>query len=299
MYLYGDYRVYRLAGVLFSEHIALRRRTWWCEPNKWRNLASYRGLVHRMSETHRLRSRMDPEERWHCCGQWQRCLSNKWNAREFVQRHGYAVPTLYWHGRFLAGLPFDALPSRYVIRPLLSSVGRGTYVMVDGRDILHEHNYTPKELRTQLLRSYGWLSRFPIMVEEFITDASATDGLPTEYKFYMFGSKVGAINVVRRTGKASRQTYYSEAWTPFPETMNTHLPDTGEIAPPDCLNALLAAAKRLGVAYGTFVRVDFYATKRGPVFSEFSTAPTNGHDYTPFAERYLGDLWDAEYPDRT
>ena len=76
----------------FSARLQIRARLWWGKPNKWRNRDSYRNLLHRLKENHTLRHRSDPDARWRCCDLWQRTLSNKWNAREFVQRYGCRVP---------------------------------------------------------------------------------------------------------------------------------------------------------------------------------------------------------------
>lgn len=284
---------------LFSERIRMRQRVWWAKPNKWRNRESYRHLFHRFKETHALRSKDDPEHKWHCCGLWQRALNNKWNAREFAQRCGYRVPALYWYGRRAGALPLDSLPTHFVIRPAWGTARKGVYVLAHDRDLLHDRVYSKDELRAQVRRDQGRISQFPILVEEFVKTETGDYALPIEYKCYTFGATVGAIQVGQRTGHGARHRFYTPLWDPFADQMSTHNPPAEDIDPPRCLEDILACARTLGGAYGTFVRVDCYATDRGCVFGEFSSTPMEGLDFTAFADKYFGELWDATFPDRT
>lgn len=284
--------------MTFSERIRLRRRLWWREPHKWRDPLFYRDLPHRLSETHRLRSRHDSDARWQCCDRWQRSLNNKWNAREFVVRYGCRVPDLYWHGRRVSRIPFDSLPPNFVIRPVWGAYGRGTFVMVSGRDILHERDYTPGELARTLHRQQGAVNRFPVLVEEFVVEEPGVERLPTEYKFFMFGGTIGSISVLRRTSREVRAAYFTSDWERVPDAIQV-LPALNEgLARPPCFNEMCAEARRLGAACGTFMRADFYAGSTGAVFAEFASTPSAGRHFTPFGDRYLGDLWQRECPDK-
>ena len=115
-------------------------RVWWSKPNKWRTRDSYRNLFHRLKENYSLLDKDDPDTRWRCCDLWPRLLSNKWNAREFAQRHGVRVPELYWYGRRLSALPVDDLPDHPAGSPLdtnttfiMTADGSGTPVTVRQR----------------------------------------------------------------------------------------------------------------------------------------------------------------------
>jgi hypothetical protein len=242
----------------------------------------------------------DPDDRWRCCALWQRSLSNKWNGREFARKHGCRVPTLYWYGRRVARLPFDALPSRYVIKSAFGKSGERVHVMRGDTDALHRVSYTAAELRTHLVESYGRVSLVPLLVEEFVGGEGAP-GLATDYKCHMFGDVVGAIDVVHKSSaKVLTCTFYTAAWSVFDYPFTTPAYPAGEYElPPSCLDEMLRHARTLGVAYGTYVRVDFYATDRGCVFGEFSTTPNNGNGFTEEADRYLEALWQKHFPDKT
>ena len=243
------------------------------------------------------RDRADPEARWRCCADWQRTLGNKSNSREFAARHGCRVPKLYWHGRRLGGLPIDSLPEHYVIRPTTWASRRGVYVMAGRRELLHGVEYPAASLRRALLREYGRVARLPVLVEEFVRTEAGEYRLPTEYKCHCFGETIGAIEVARRTTHTDgRVSYYTPAWERVADRMNTSCPPDLDVDPPRCLPELLSWARRLGAVYGTYVRVDFYSTDRGCVFGEFSSRPVGGHGFTPYAERYFGELWQRAFP---
>ena len=285
---------------MFTQRLQKRSRIWWGRPKKWRNRDSYRHLLHRIKENHVLRSQDDPDDRWRCCDLWQRTLSNKWNAREFVQRLGYRVPVLYWYGRRVGRLRDGILPDRFVIRPVFGTACQGVYVFDGSHELLRQRSYTPAEWRAQVLRERGRFSRFPTLFEEFVKTETGEYRLPLNFKFHMFGETVGTIEVVRRSGlKDTLHAFYSSSWERVNDQFNVKLVPGPDVDPPRCLGEMLACARRLAVAYGTYVRVDLYATDRGCVFGEFSTTPDNGIGFTPFVEGYFEELWAATFPDRT
>ena len=52
----------------------------------------------------------------------------------------------------------------------------------------------------------------------------------------------------------------------------------------------MRAARGLGGACGTFMRVDCLANPAGCVFDEFTTMPNCGEGFTPYAGAMLGEL---------
>ncbi len=284
----------------FSERLRLRSRVWWKKPGKWRTVDSYRNLFHRLRENYSLLDKDDPDSRWHCCDLWQRLLSNKWNAREFAQRNGVRVPALYWYGRRLSLLPIDALPDNFVIRPIWGAARRGIYVFAEGKNLLDGRSFTKATLKEELVRTAGRVVRFPTMIEEVVKTESGQYELPIEYKCHMFGSTVGAIDVVERSAtERTRDRSYRADWVPFEERVNTSNLLAEPRDPPRCFGDIVACARRLGAAYGTYVRADLYASDTGCIFGEFSSTPMEGQNFTPFADRYFGELWERTFPDRT
>jgi hypothetical protein len=60
---------------------------------------------------------------------------------------------------------------------------------------------------------------------------------------------------------------------------------------------MLETARRLGTAYGTYVRIDLYASERGPVFGEFSPTPSDGRAFTAAADAYFESFWKDAFPE--
>ena len=118
-----------------------------------------------------------------------------------------------------------------------------------------------------------------------------------EYKFHVFGSRIAAIEAQERAGrKPVMQRQFDAHWNPVPQPIHTRVASGGGFDRPPRLDEMIRCVQRLGVAFGTYVRVDCYATNRGPVFSEFSSTPGAGKQYTSFGDDYLGRFWNEVYP---
>jgi hypothetical protein len=120
-------------------------------------------------------------------------------------------------------------------------------------------------------------------------------------KVHVFSRTVAAIQVIQRnpTGKGEdTHRFYNADWIPFADQMNTDLSHGSVSEPPECLPKLLSDAAKLGHAWGTYVRVDMYASQQGPIFGEYSSTPNQGRNFTPYADEYFGLIWQRECPDQ-
>ena len=136
----------------------------------------------------------------------------------------------------------------------------------------------------------------PMLVEEFVGDVHPHARLPLELKLYMFNDRVGAIVLMNRSSAKgqTRMRFYTDSWKPFSDPMHRSYPVADPVPAPRWLPELLRAGKRLGQAYGTFVRVDFLVAGDRVVFGEFSTH--QGRGWTAFADEHLGRLWQETFP---
>ncbi|MCK6461712.1 MAG: hypothetical protein L6Q95_17655 [Planctomycetes bacterium] len=279
----------------------LRRRweIWWGHPFRWGSWRSYGDAVHRLRERYTLRRAEDPDAAWRCCAHWQRSLVSKWNGREFARKHGARVPDLYWIGRRPSRIPFDALPARFVIRPVGGSFRMGIHVVVDGRELLRRDKASTTDLRARLRRGSGRLPLTPLIVEQFVARGEGDDRLPLEYKFHTFAGAVAAIQAVERTDTDTAcMRYYTPRWEPFEDVMDTARPPSDLRDPPGCLPEMLDLARRLGKEIGTYMRIDFFATDRGCVFNEFASTPSiREPKFTPFCDDLFGTFWREKCPD--
>ena len=295
----GATRVPNRAQAGFSARLAKRRELWWGKPFRWGHVHGYRDALHRTRERFALRSRSEPDAAWQCCPQWPRTLVNKWNSREFSQKHGCRVPALYWHGRWVAKVPYVSLPARYVIRPVWGTVGTGVHVVVDGRELLRSVPATAVNIRRRLFREHGPVAATLLLVEEFVPAEDGEGRLPIEYKCHAFGGIIAAVQVIEHAGPRSGiQRYYTPRWEPFPDVMDTNYPLAPPRQPPRCLDEMLDAATRLSQAIGTYMRIDFFASTAGAVFNEFSSTPqVQTLPYTRYCDEIFGALWQQRFPD--
>ena len=123
--------------------------------------------------------------------------------------------------------------------------------------------------------------------------------LATEYKCHVFGETIAAIAVIRRSANKqdTRSRYYTKHWEIFDDPMSTRCQQGNYIDPPECLDEILTMARKLGKVYGTYVRIDFYASQQGCVFGEFTPNPATSQ-FTEFADDYFGALWQKIFPDQ-
>jgi hypothetical protein len=281
-----------MPSLTFSERLRRRNRLWWDAGQKLPRVS-----LHRFLDRVQLRSRHTPVEDWRCCGRWQRCLLNKWNSREFAALHGVAVPELYWHGRDAAQLPAEDLPEHFVIRPAWGERTKGAWVVSGNTDLVSGRRYANRaELKAAVIAGRGRFGLFPLLAEEFMTTPEGKHEAGLEYKFHMFGGHTGPIMTFIRRGETKWLRHYTPEWDLIDEVFHTSCPLDEIAVKPEQLDEMNSIATRLGAAFGTFVRVDLYLTSSGIFFGEYSSVPGGYKDYTPFADDYLGRLWEKHIP---
>ena len=278
----------------FSERIRKRQAVWWGGP-------SYRigTRLHRALERLLPHGFDGPAQRWKCCEFWQRALSNKLHGHAFALAFGCRVPDLYWTGRLVRSLPFDTLPDAFVVKPTVGARSRGVFACAGGVDKMTGEPVDEGSLIKSIRKAYGPLPVFPLMVEEFLRPESGECRLPFDFKFHVFRNRIALVRVTDRTRGRNNALdgFFTPDWTPIEQPFIEPMAPLGKIPPPRCFDEMLESARRLGEAYGTYVRVDMYATPKGCVFGEFSSAPRRGNGYTAFADDLLGRYWQETCPD--
>ena len=170
--------------------------------------------------------------------------------------------------------------------------------MAEGVNLFDKRAYNEKELKRQLTKFIAKNPRAHILVEEFVRSEDGQYRLPTDYKLLMFDGKVGAVVAIKRqSAKEGRHRFYTGNWECFDDPMSTVCPLDSFTEPPNCLPEIIETARRLSRAYGTFVRLDFYATEKGCVFGEFTPTPALGRGFTDYASQYFLELWEEAYPE--
>ena len=282
----------------FSDRLEKRRRLWWGRPRTWRRLGDFTGPIGRLPMRLVLHNRHTPDNVWRRGKYWQRKLNNKWNSREFALRHGCRVPELYWHGRRVRDLPLHAMPEQFVVRRTWGSAQRAVYVFAGGRELLRNIELPLSRVHDYLADELSTFSFDLILAEEFVGIESGRFSLPWEYKCYMFGEHIAAIALLRRSAENLKKyscDHYTPSWDPIEEDFLT-VERSNLVESPACLDEMIASSRRLSASYGCPVRIDFYATDSGCLFSEFSTVPALDPYITPFADELLGRAWQERFP---
>lgn len=275
---------------MFSERIKKRHRLFW---------KTKRFTLHgKGSCLLTYQDQSDPLDKWQCCAYWQRKLSNKWNAREFAQKYGCKVPELYWLGKNARDIPFSDLPDHYVIKPVIGHSAKNVFVMAKGVNLMDQKTWSPEHLKEHFQTLLRPWSRRKIMVESFVMPEHGNYELQTDYKCHVFKDQVAAISACIRKSDSMRVVQFDDQWELLPQMHKLDETPDQKIPAPACLDEILILAKRLGQAYETYVRVDFYASKEGCVFGEFAATPANGNGMTAFGDQYLEQYWQKYYPNQ-
>jgi hypothetical protein len=206
------------------------------------------------------------------------------------------VPDLYWHGmgKDIDKIPFDTFPECYVVKPANAWSCVGVFVMKNGVNLFDGKKYNHADLRRELKKIAKRFPKSMILVEEMVTTESGEHKVPIDYKCHLFGGKLESILAIRRRdGHSGWASFYDKNWK-NKGGANTSEP-TLHIAPykpeiisaPKELKTLVEYSERMGSFYGSFVRMDFYSTAKGIVFSEVTHFPNAGGNYNRYADKWI------------
>jgi len=138
--------------------------------------------------------------------------------------------------------------------------------------------------------------RGPYFAEEFL-ESSSDATIPEDIKVYTAYGQVLQVLVMSTAGLQvmNRKTFTRKYFGPDGNDLGPILPGANygpDIPLPEGWNELLAAAEKISIASGIpFVRVDLYATSRGPVLGELSPGPGGKQMYTLEHDAVLGETW--------
>jgi len=199
------------------------------------------------------------------------------------------LPRLYWQGADPAQIPFDALPSRYVLK---TNHGSGQVIRVAG-DV--DRDDIVRRASSWLAVNYYWRYReyqyFRItprtFAEEYLECADGSEAVV--YRFWCFDGVPRLLNVGN----------FARSMTPFFDTEWNKLelatkPNAVQplLDKPRRFDRMLRAAERLSDGID-FVRVDLYNVDGRIVFGELTFTPSAGvFNFRPIDwDRKLGEMW--------
>jgi hypothetical protein len=226
-------------------------------------------------------------------------VASKTDGQAYMRSLGYAVPEFYGAYPSLDALPrFDDLPDSFVLKPTGGWSAAGVFLMHRGFDLIRKRSFTRDEIirEARSFRGHGtkgltgsW------MAEELLFDYADRDEPAHDYKFFCFGPKAVLIQINKRTGlkrPASWHWFRDPAWGKIACRISwSKYPERSALPRPPDLDDMLRIVTDVGGRLNIFVRIDMFATSRGPVFGEFTAYPHAGLDYTPRGDAWLGSFW--------
>lgn len=218
-------------------------------------------------------------------------LSDKFRVRAYVEERvgaSYLV-RLLWHGTDPHAIPFDDLPSSYMIK-----TNHGSCQCIPVHDEADRGDIARK-LSAWLGENYYFCARERqyfdiaprILVEEMLDDGQP-DG-PLDYRFWCFDGRVEMIQVDNRSYTIN--PFYSPDWQRIPGSYRAQGRDA-EVERPRNLDEMIRIASRLSEDID-FVRVDLYNLKGRIVFGEMTFTPMAGfRKFSPESwESDVGAMW--------
>ena len=231
---------------------------------------------------------------------WQGQISEKSAGLRWAKQQGIQTPKILWSSEKLSEIPsLSDLPKRVVIKPS-KGFSANNVLCLDNRVNVLDNIVWTDELIQQKFNSDEFLKRVkPVwMVEEFLKPESLSEDekIPRDWKFYCFGDQIALIHVVLRNSTVDKYANVHHYFTPdlrqFQRRICSSRPVPAEpLFFPQCWDEMVKQVKMLGKKLGCFMRIDMYATDKGPVFGEFTPTPEGGTGFTEWADRYLATYW--------
>ena len=243
----------------------------------------------------------DRRKRWWVNGEDHefKHIAEKIQGQKFVESLGLSVPERYFVGERIESIPeFVDLPEKFVIKPSRGWSSNNVFVLNKGRNMLDGKKWSRNEIVAFISSqpSVNENAKTKLMIEEYLVHWSEKNKIANDYKFFMFGSEIAYVSIIERNDakkmKSNRFWNVNEDWELIDfQVMKSQVPENHLPKKPDCWDELCEMAREIGSKLNMFMRVDLYATSRGPVFGEFTPQPHGGKGFTTVADQWLGSLW--------
>lgn len=233
--------------------------------------------------------------------------ADKYKVIDYLKENGFGniLKTQYFATDNPREIPFDELPSRYVIKS--NHTSGDVIIMDDGVDLVTKTSLCREEIISKCdlflrrrhwneLNEWAYLGIKPmILVEEFV---SVEKGLyPEDFKFLCFNGKVEIVEVTEDRYHDHTNYYFDREWNELSFTWSNwpgqkrFLPKNKIQKPPN-FDELVRVADSLSKPFD-FVRVDLFNVSGRIYFTEFTHYPAAGiGEFEPHSfDAYVGDLW--------
>lgn len=207
-------------------------------------------------------------------------ITDKTVMFSLITELGIPLPKQYYSGTF-QNIPWKTIPKKCVIKPSGLWSAQGVYLFVNniekttGKTILFSDRkkFIEKDMKSKI-ENTKWI------IEEYLEDYDSKYDRARDFKCYVAGGKVWFIVVYVRHSKKSKNKSnnrtYTRNWIPFYRKWDAYEMSKEIVKKPKDLHKLIEYAEKIASKIDCFLRLDFYMTKRGPVFGEFTTTPNAG-----------------------
>ena len=227
----------------------------------------------------------------------EKFLSKKLIGEEYSLRHDVPVVP-----KILVTDDYDdkrlrTLPETYVLKSSVGYSAKQVFPIKDGKNVFTGKAQSIEEILAKL-RADSFVSnqKHSLIVEELVQDEFDYH-IPLDYKFYMFGEQIAAIQVIDRPSKSQSEQshyFYDEDFHPIPIEILPVRKSQDVFQKSRHFDDMKRAAIALGQAINMFMRIDFYTSREGFYFGEFTPTPEGGSGYSKDGDRFLGTYWNGE-----
>ena len=228
---------------------------------------------------------------------WQKSLSDKLMGENFVAERGIKPVPKFFITDSYEDQRFKDLPDSYVIKTSVGYSANQVFPVKNGKNVFSGEVVSVNEILNNLQNdSFIQYKNHKIIVEELVDDEFGHN-IPLDYKFFMFGEEIATILVIDRPSLDRRdqtQCFYDENWEHITLGIRPSLREVDKFIQPEFFGEMRIAAKTLGKELGIFMRIDFYTTKDGFYFGEFTPTPDGGKGYSDEGNKFLGTFWKGE-----
>lgn len=229
----------------------------------------------------------------------QRHIPFKLRNYRLAASHGVPTPTVYRSWASIADIDLAGLPDTFVLKSDGGAGGHGVLPLRRTGDDAYElldgtQTFTEQGVRDRFA-AVGTLSP-PFFAEETLVQPGG-GAIPDDVKIYAAYGNI--MHTLLR-----RMPEHANLGTARYRYLDADAQDLGNVAPgqsidpdiphPEGLAEMMGYAVHLSRAAGiSFVRVDLYATDRGPVLGEITRVPGGAQRYIAEHDERLGKIWET------
>jgi len=218
-------------------------------------------------------------------------LVDKFRVRSWVEERvgsAYLIPLLY-AADSVASLPFDSLPTPYIVKPSHSSGLKFPVHSTDQVDTPALNRMIGESMKVP----YGileiewayWHVKPMVIVEKLLVDGGRR--IPSDFKIHCFGGEAHFVQVHTDRFTHFGQVTYTREWEKL-EMEQRGIGEGRTVSAPASLQEMLDIAEALASGFD-YVRVDLYDVDGRIYFGEMTIYPGSGF------RRFTPDSWDLEW----